>query len=60
MDWEVEVVMVIGRHAYKVSAQNAWAHVAGLTVGQNFIVFNASTQEGKDDIGSSLGRGVAW
>ena len=36
VDWEAELVVVIGRHAYKVSAENAWAHVAGLTVGQDF------------------------
>ena len=36
VDWEAELVVVIGRHAYKVSTQNAWAHVAGLTVGQDF------------------------
>ena len=36
VDWEAELVVVIGRHAYKVSVENAWAHVAGLTVGQDF------------------------
>lgn len=36
VDWEAELVVVIGRSAYKVSAENAWAHVAGLTVGQDF------------------------
>ena len=36
VDWEAELVVVIARHAYKVSPENAWAHVAGLTVGQDF------------------------
>lgn len=35
VDWEAEVVVVIGRHADKVSAGNAWDHVAGLTIGQD-------------------------
>jgi len=34
-DWEVELVVVVGRLAEEVSEQNAWAHVAGLTVGQD-------------------------
>lgn len=35
VDWEVEVVAVIGREAYQVSESSAWDHVAGLTVGQD-------------------------
>ena len=35
VDWEVEVVAVIGRAARQVSVAEAWAHVAGLTVGQD-------------------------
>ncbi|SET87968.1 fumarylacetoacetate hydrolase family protein [Nonomuraea wenchangensis] len=34
-DWEVEVVAVVGRHAYQVPAERGWDHVAGLTVGQD-------------------------
>lgn len=34
-DWEVELVVVIGRRAEHVSAAEAWNHVAGLTVGQD-------------------------
>lgn len=34
-DWEVELVVVIGRRAEHVSVEEAWAHVAGLTVGQD-------------------------
>ena len=36
VDWEVELVAVIGRRADRVSAEHAWDHVAGLTVGQDF------------------------
>ncbi|WAM14783.1 fumarylacetoacetate hydrolase family protein [Rhodococcus sp. JS3073] len=35
VDWEVEVVAVIGREAYQVPESAAWDHVAGLTVGQD-------------------------
>lgn len=35
VDWEVELVVVIGRTAHRVEAADAWAHVAGLTVGQD-------------------------
>jgi len=35
VDWEVELVVVIGRIARNVSAEEAWSHVAGLTVGQD-------------------------
>jgi 2,4-didehydro-3-deoxy-L-rhamnonate hydrolase len=34
-DWEVELVAVIGRRAFLISAADAWDHVAGLTVGQD-------------------------
>lgn len=34
-DWEVELVVVIGERAQRVTEQNAWKHVAGLTVGQD-------------------------
>lgn len=36
VDWEAELVVVIGRRAHQVSAAEAWSHVAGLTVGQDF------------------------
>jgi 2,4-didehydro-3-deoxy-L-rhamnonate hydrolase len=35
VDWEVELVVVIGRRAYEVAAGQGWDHVAGLTVGQD-------------------------
>jgi 2,4-diketo-3-deoxy-L-fuconate hydrolase len=34
-DWEVELVVVIGRTADRVDEADAWTHVAGLTVGQD-------------------------
>jgi 2,4-diketo-3-deoxy-L-fuconate hydrolase len=35
VDWEVELVAVIGRRADRVAEADGWAHVAGLTVGQD-------------------------
>jgi 2,4-didehydro-3-deoxy-L-rhamnonate hydrolase len=35
VDWEAELVVVIGRQARNVAAEDAWSHVAGLTVGQD-------------------------
>jgi 2-keto-4-pentenoate hydratase/2-oxohepta-3-ene-1,7-dioic acid hydratase in catechol pathway len=34
-DWEVELVAVIGRRAFRISEADAWDHVAGLTAGQD-------------------------
>lgn len=35
IDWEVELVVVIGTEARHVPAHDAWSHVAGLTIGQD-------------------------
>lgn len=35
VDWEVELVAVIGREASRVEEADGWSHVAGLTVGQD-------------------------
>lgn len=35
VDWEVELVVVIGRKAHRVDRDNAWDYVAGLTIGQD-------------------------
>jgi len=35
VDWEVELVAVIGNRAFQVQEPEAWSHVAGLTVGQD-------------------------
>jgi 2-keto-4-pentenoate hydratase/2-oxohepta-3-ene-1,7-dioic acid hydratase in catechol pathway len=35
VDWEVELVAVIGRRAHRVSPHDAWDYVAGLSVGQD-------------------------
>jgi 2-keto-4-pentenoate hydratase/2-oxohepta-3-ene-1,7-dioic acid hydratase in catechol pathway len=34
-DWEVELVAVIGKRAWRIDEGAAWGHVAGLTVGQD-------------------------
>ena len=35
VDWEVELVVVVGRRCEEVAESNGWAHVAGVTVGQD-------------------------
>jgi 2,4-diketo-3-deoxy-L-fuconate hydrolase len=35
VDWEAELVVVMGRSARRVAEDHAWAHVAGLMVGQD-------------------------
>jgi len=35
VDWEVELVVVIGRRAEHVAEEHAWSYVAGVTVGQD-------------------------
>lgn len=35
VDWEIEVVAVIGATAHNIGASEAWDHVAGLTAGQD-------------------------
>lgn len=35
VDWEVELVVVIGRQGHRIAETDAWSHVAGVTVGQD-------------------------
>ncbi|MFE7718139.1 fumarylacetoacetate hydrolase family protein [Nocardia rhizosphaerihabitans] len=35
VDWEIELVIVIGRSAHHIDAAAAWEHIAGLTAGQD-------------------------
>lgn len=35
VDWEAEVVVVMGRRAHRVPASEAWTYVAGITAGQD-------------------------
>ncbi|MCU4185389.1 fumarylacetoacetate hydrolase family protein [Acidiferrimicrobium sp. IK] len=35
LDWEVELVVAVGRRAESVAEERGWDHVAGLTVGQD-------------------------
>ncbi|MDX6739136.1 fumarylacetoacetate hydrolase family protein [Actinocorallia sp. A-T 12471] len=35
VDYEAEMVVVIGRAAHRVSAADAWDHIAGVTIGQD-------------------------
>jgi 2,4-diketo-3-deoxy-L-fuconate hydrolase len=35
VDWEVELVVILGRRARNVAVDDAWSYVAGVTVGQD-------------------------
>lgn len=35
VDWEVELVVVVGQGGHRIPEHRAWRHVAGLTVGQD-------------------------
>ncbi len=35
VDYEAELVVVIGERAHRIAREDAWAHVAGLTLGQD-------------------------
>lgn len=35
VDWEVELVVAISKRTYRVSSDDAWDHIAGLTIGQD-------------------------
>lgn len=35
VDWEIELVAVLGEYAYRVRSEDAWPYVAGLTIGQD-------------------------
>ena len=56
VDWEVELVAVIGRRAWKVPAGQGWAHVAGLTAGQDLSdrVLQQSGPAPQFNLGKSL------
>jgi 2,4-diketo-3-deoxy-L-fuconate hydrolase len=48
VDWEVELVVVMGRRADRVPEEQAWEHVAGLCIGQDIsdrkVQFAAGSQ----------------
>ena len=35
VDWEIELVAVVGRRADRVAEADGWSHIAGLTIGQD-------------------------
>lgn len=35
VDWEIELVVVIGRGGYRIGREDAWSHIAGVTAGQD-------------------------
>ena len=61
VDWEVELVAVIGIRADRVDEADAWSHVAGLTIGQDVsdrtLQFAAGSQF---SLGKSAGATGQW
>ncbi|RSN45190.1 fumarylacetoacetate hydrolase [Amycolatopsis sp. WAC 04197] len=56
-DWEVELVVVIGRTARRLAEADAWQYVAGLTVGQD--ISERITQSAGPSPQFSLGKSFA-
>ena len=46
VDFEAELVVVVGPKAYRVSEADAWSHVAGLTCGQDLRPWRAVVRRG--------------
>ena len=48
VDWEVELVVIVGAYAHRVAEAEAWSFVAGLTIGQDLservVQFGAGAQ----------------
>lgn len=55
VDWEVEVVVVIGKGGRRIPASEAWAHVAGITGGQD-LSDRAVQKRPADNPQHSLGK----
>lgn len=55
VDWEVELVVVVGVRAEGVAAADAWGHVAGLTVGQDL-----SERQVQWDAGAQFSLGKSY
>lgn len=57
VDWEVELVAVIGLRAERVNPARAWEHVAGLTVGQDLSERGLQFEAGQQfSLGKSFAR----
>jgi 2-keto-4-pentenoate hydratase/2-oxohepta-3-ene-1,7-dioic acid hydratase in catechol pathway len=54
VDWEVELVVVIGRGGRHISREAAWSHVAGITLGQD--ISDRAVQMGGKPPQFSLGK----
>lgn len=55
VDYEGELAVVIGRRAHAVSAEEAWAHVAGLTIANDLGARNIQRRAMTGDAAASIG-----
>jgi 2-keto-4-pentenoate hydratase/2-oxohepta-3-ene-1,7-dioic acid hydratase in catechol pathway len=64
VDWEIELVVVIGRRADRVAEDDAWSHIAGYTVGQDIsdrhLQFAAGSQFSLGKSGRTYGPVGPW
>ena len=64
VDWEVELVVVIGRRADRVAESDAWSHIAGYTIGQDIsdrhLQFAAGAQFSLGKSGRTYGPVGPW
>ena len=64
VDWEVELVVVIGRRADRVAEADAWSHIAGYTIGQDIsdrhLQFAAGAQFSLGKSGRTYGPVGPW
>ena len=58
VDWEVELVAVVGRQADNVLVEDAWSFIAGLTVGQD--ISDRKLQMAAADSSRSKNRIWVW
>lgn len=59
LDYELELGIVIGRDARDVRAEDAWAHVAGLTILNDFSARDVQAREMAGGLGPSKGKHFA-
>jgi 2-keto-4-pentenoate hydratase/2-oxohepta-3-ene-1,7-dioic acid hydratase in catechol pathway len=59
LDYELEMALVIGRRAHRVSAEEAPAHVAGYTIFNDWSARDIQMREMKVSLGPGLGKDFA-
>lgn len=58
-DFELEVAAIIGRDGYNLSVEEAWDHIAGLTILNDWSARDLQTNEMKVGLGPAKGKDTA-